>query len=136
MAKQMEADMRRRFWIALAFTIPVTVIAGHLPGVPMLVQSPVANWLGPDPLYAGGLVVRLDLSLGELLGPEAATARHVRPDCHRCPGAWLSSVYLTVIGQPTAFYEACRDAGHLRPVRALDGDAVAAGDVRRSPGPV
>jgi cation transport ATPase len=46
MARAMEADMRRRFRIALALTIPVAVIAGHLPGVPMLVHLPLANWLG------------------------------------------------------------------------------------------
>jgi len=45
MAATMERDMRRRFWVALAFTIPVTLLAGHLPGVPMLVHPPLANWL-------------------------------------------------------------------------------------------
>jgi Cu2+-exporting ATPase len=106
MAKQMEADMRRRFWVALAFTIPVTVIAGHLPGVPMLVQPPVANWLGlilstPVVWWCGWIFLsgsywalkrrRLDMSVLIATGVLAA---------------WLSSVYLTVIGQPTAFYEA------------------------------
>ena len=37
--------MRRRFWVALAFTIPVTLMAGHIPGLPMLVQPPLARWL-------------------------------------------------------------------------------------------
>ncbi len=46
MAAEMEADMRRRFWIALAFTTPVAVLAGHIPGVPMLVHAPLASWLG------------------------------------------------------------------------------------------
>ena len=106
MAKQMEADMRRRFWIALAFTIPVTVIAGHLPGVPTLVHPPLANWLGlilstPVVWWCGWIFLsgsywalkrrRLDMSVLIATGVLAA---------------WLSSVYLTVIGQPTAFYEA------------------------------
>jgi Cu2+-exporting ATPase len=106
MAAQMEADMRRRFWVALAFTIPVTVIAGHLPGVPMLVHPPLANWLGlilstPVVWWCGWIFIsgsywalkrrRLDMSVLIATGVLAA---------------WLSSVYLTVIGQPTAFYEA------------------------------
>jgi len=106
MAKQMEADMRRRFWIALAFTIPVTVIAGHLPGVPMLVHPPLANWLGlilstPVVWWCGWIFISgsywalrrrlLDMSVLIATGVLAA---------------YLSSVYLTVIGQPTAFYEA------------------------------
>jgi len=45
MAATMERDMRRRFWVALAFTIPVTLLAGHIPGVPMLVHPPLAHWL-------------------------------------------------------------------------------------------
>jgi hypothetical protein len=36
MARGMEKDMRRRFWVALAFTIPVALLAGNVPGVPML----------------------------------------------------------------------------------------------------
>ena len=106
MAAQMEADMRRRFWVALAFTIPVTVIAGHLPGVPMLVHPPLANWLGlllstPVVWWCGWIFIsgsywalkrrRLDMSVLIATGVLAA---------------YLSSVYLTVIGQPTAFYEA------------------------------
>lgn len=106
MAAQMEADMRRRFWIALAFTIPVAVIAGHLPGVPMLVHPPLANWLGlllstPVVWWCGWIFIagsfwalkrrQLDMSVLIATGVLAA---------------YLSSVYLTVIGQATAFYEA------------------------------
>ena len=106
MARQMEADIRRRFWVALAFTIPVTVIAGHLPGVPMLVHPPLAGWLGlllstPVVWWCGWIFLagsfwalkrrRLDMSVLIATGVLAA---------------WLSSVYLTLIGQPTAFYEA------------------------------
>ncbi len=106
MARAMEADMRRRFWFALAFTIPVTIIAGHLPGVPMLVHPPLANWLGlllatPVVWWSGWVFIsgsywalkrrRLDMSVLIATGVLAA---------------YFSSVYLTVIGQPTAYYEA------------------------------
>jgi Cu2+-exporting ATPase len=106
MAKAMEADMRRRFWAALAFTIPVTVIAGHVPGLPMLVGSPLANWLGlllstPVVWWCGWIFIagsyyalrsrKLDMSVLIATGVLAA---------------YLASVYLTVIGQPTAYYEA------------------------------
>ena len=45
MAKRMERDMARRFWVALALTIPIVVITGHVPGMPMLVHPPLSNWL-------------------------------------------------------------------------------------------
>lgn len=105
-AKQIEADMRRRFLVALGFTIPVAIIAGHLPGVPMLVHPPLANWLGlvlstPVVWWCGWIFIsgsywalrrrQLDMSVLIATGVLAA---------------WLSSVYLTVVGQPAAFYEA------------------------------
>jgi P-type Cu2+ transporter len=106
MAATMERDMRRRFWVALAFTIPVTLLAGHLPGVPMLVHPPLANWLElmlsiPVVWWAGRIFIsgsyhalrsrKLDMSVLIATGVLAA---------------WLSSLYLTVIGQPIAYYEA------------------------------
>lgn len=106
MAKAMEADMRRRFWIALAFTIPVALIAGHIPGMPMLVHPPLASWLGlafstPVVWWCGWIFLsgsywalrqrRLDMSVLIATGVLAA---------------WLSSLYLTVIGESTAYYEA------------------------------
>lgn len=106
MAKEMEADMRRRFWVALALTIPVTLIAGHLPGVPMFVEQPLAGWLGlllstPVVFWSGWVFLsgsvsslrtrKLDMSVLITTGVLAA---------------YLSSVYLTVIGYPTAYYEA------------------------------
>ena len=52
-------DMTRRFWIALALTVPIFVIemAGHLLGLHLLPQ-PAANWIGfalatPVGLWAG-----------------------------------------------------------------------------------
>lgn len=106
MAKEMEADMRRRFWVALALTIPVTLIAGHVPGVPMFVKPPLASWLGlilstPVVFWSGWIFLsgsvsslrtrKLDMSVLIATGVLAA---------------YLSSVYLTVIGYPTAYYEA------------------------------
>lgn len=106
MAAAMETDMRRRFWVALAFTIPVTLLAGHIPGVPMLVQPPLAHWLElaisiPVVWWAGWIFIsgswhalrsrKLDMSVLIATGVLAA---------------WVSSLYLTVIGYPTAYYEA------------------------------
>jgi Cu2+-exporting ATPase len=106
MAAAMERDMRRRFLVALAFSIPVTILAGHLPGIPMLVHPPLANWLElalsvPVVWWAGWIFLggsyhalrsmRLDMSVLIATGVLAA---------------WLSSLYLTVIGQPIAYYEA------------------------------
>ncbi|MEO8140101.1 MAG: copper-translocating P-type ATPase [Gemmatimonadota bacterium] len=106
MAAQMEADMRRRFWVALAFTIPVAVIAGHVPGLPMLVHPPLASWLGlllstPVVWWCGWIFIagsfhalrarKLDMSVLIATGVLAA---------------YLASVYLTVVGEPVAFYEA------------------------------
>jgi cation transport ATPase len=46
MAKSMERDVRRRFWVAFALTVPVALLAGHVPGVPMLIEPPLSSWLG------------------------------------------------------------------------------------------
>lgn len=106
MATQMEAEMRRRFWVALGFTIPVLFLAGHIPGFPMLVMPPWSNWLGlvlatPVVWWSGWIFIagsvaavrkrRLDMSVLIATGVLAA---------------YLASVYLTVIGEATAFYEA------------------------------
>ena len=106
MGKSMELDIRRRFWVALALTVPVTLIAGHVPGVPMLVLPPLSSWLGlalatPVVWWCGwmfhaGTVTALrrgalDMSVLITTGVLAA---------------YVGSVYLTLIGHPTAFYEA------------------------------
>ncbi|MEP6549528.1 MAG: copper-translocating P-type ATPase [Gemmatimonadales bacterium] len=106
MAREMEADMRRRFWVALVLTIPIAVIAGHIPGVRMLVHPPIASWLGlalstPVVLWCGWIFLsgsvaalksrKLDMSVLIATGVLAA---------------YVSSVYLTIIGYPTAYYEA------------------------------
>ncbi len=127
MAKQMEADMRRRFWIALAFTLPVLLIAGHVPGLPMLVHPPLASWLGlalstPVVWWCGWIFIsgsysalkrrKLDMSVLIATGVLAA---------------YLSSLYFTLIGQPTVFYEAAAMLvtfvlfGHWMEMRARRG---------------
>ena len=102
----MEADMRRRFFVALALTIPITIIAGHIPGLPMIVHPPLSSWLGlilstPVVFWSGSIFLsgsvtalrsrKLDMSVLIATGVLAA---------------YLSSVYLTLIGYPTAYYEA------------------------------
>ncbi len=106
MAKRMERDMARRFWVALVLTIPTVIITGHVPRLPMLVHPPLANWIAlvlttPVVFWSGwiflsGTVValrsrKLDMSVLIATGVLAA---------------YLSSVYLTVIGYPTAYFEA------------------------------
>jgi hypothetical protein len=106
MARAMEADMRRRFWIALILTIPTVLVTGHVPGLRMMVSPAVANWLGlalstPVVWYCGWVFIagsyyafrsrRLDMSVLIATGVLAA---------------YLSSVYLTIVGYPTSYYEA------------------------------
>jgi hypothetical protein len=52
MAKAMEADMRRRFFVALVLTLPLAVISGHIPGLPMLVHGPLSSWIGHAESFA------------------------------------------------------------------------------------
>ena len=106
MAKQMERDMARRFWIALVLTVPIVVITGHVPGLPMLVHPPLSNWIAlvlttPVVFWSGWIFLsgtvtalrsrKLDMSVLIATGVLAA---------------YLSSVYLTIIGYPTAYFEA------------------------------
>ncbi len=106
MARAMEADMRRRFWVALLLTVPVTVVAGHLPGVPMLVGQPLASWIGlllstPVVFWSGWIFLSGSVSSlrTRTLDMSVLIATGVL-------AAYLSSVYLTIIGYPTAYYEA------------------------------
>ncbi|HVF40073.1 MAG TPA: copper-translocating P-type ATPase [Gemmatimonadaceae bacterium] len=106
MAKAMERDMARRFWIALVLTIPIVAITGHMPGLPMLVHPPMSSWIAlllstPVVLWCGSIFLtgsvhalrkrKLDMSVLIATGVLAA---------------YLSSLYLTAIGYPTAYYEA------------------------------
>jgi Cu2+-exporting ATPase len=106
MARSMEADIRRRFWVALALTIPGVLVSGMIPGVPMFAHPPLANWLGL--LFATPVV----WWCGWIFIAGAASAlRHRRLDMTVLVStgvlaAYLSSVYLTVIGYPEAYFEA------------------------------
>jgi Cu2+-exporting ATPase len=106
MAKEMERDMARRFVVALALTLPLVAITGHVPGLPMLVHPPMSNWLAlalatPVVFWCGWIFLsgsvaairsrKLDMSVLIATGVLAA---------------YLSSVYLTIIGYPTAYFEA------------------------------
>ncbi len=106
MAKEMEGEIKLRFFVALALTIPVAALAGHIPRVPMLVHAPLASWIGlalstPVVWWCGWMFHagtvnalrhrKLDMSVLITTGVLAA---------------YLSSVYLTIIGYPTAYYEA------------------------------
>jgi len=106
MAAEMESDMRRRFYVALVLTIPITIIAGHIPGLPTIAHPPLSSWLGlilstPVVFWSGSVFLsgsvaalrsrKLDMSVLIATGVLAA---------------YLSSIYLTLIGYPTAYYEA------------------------------
>ncbi len=106
MGKAMELDVRRRFFVALALTVPIAVLAGHVPGLPMLVEPPLSSWLGlalatPVVWWCGWMFLsgtvsalrqrKLDMSVLIATGVLAA---------------YLSSVYLTITGNPTSYYEA------------------------------
>lgn len=98
--------MRRRFWVAQLFTVPVALLASHLPGVPKLVRPPLANWLAlalsfpvawwADWIFIGGSYRALrsrELDMSVLIATGVLAA-------------WLASLYLTLIGQPVAYYKA------------------------------
>jgi Cu2+-exporting ATPase len=106
MAKQMEKDMARRFWVALVLTLPIVAITGHFPGLPMFIHPPLASWIAlalatPVVFWCGSIFLvgsvqalrtrKLDMSVLIATGVLAA---------------YLSSVYLTIIGYPTAYFEA------------------------------
>ncbi len=108
MAATMEADIRRRFWVALALTIAIVLISPmgemiglHLPIAPSLrswlllgLTTPVVFWCGWMFLSGAASALRrwrLDMSVLIAVGVLAA---------------YLASVYLTLIGSAELFYEA------------------------------
>jgi P-type Cu2+ transporter len=106
MARAMEHDIRRRFFVALALTLPVAALAGHIPGLPPLLHPPLSNWLGfllstPVVWWCGWMFIagsvgalrhgRLDMSVLIATGVLAS---------------YLSSVYLTLSGSSSAYFEA------------------------------
>ncbi len=106
MGKAMELDVRRRFWVAFLLTVPIALIAGHVPGVPMLVMPPLASWLGL------ALATPVVWWCGWMFHAGTVSAlRHRKLDMSvlittGVLAAYLSSVYLTVIGNSTSYYEA------------------------------
>jgi Cu2+-exporting ATPase len=105
-ARRMESDIRRRFWLALALTIPSVVVSGTIPGIPVLVRPPLANWLGlafatPVVWWCGWIFI----------AGAASALRHRKLDMTVLVStgvlaAYLCSVYLTIIGYPEAYFEA------------------------------
>ncbi len=106
MAKAMERDMKRRFIVAVVLTLPIVLITGHVPGLPMLVHPPLSSWMAfalstPVVFWCGWIFLsgsvaalrtrKLDMSVLIATGVLAA---------------YLSSVYLTIIGYPAAYFEA------------------------------
>ncbi len=106
MAAMMEADMRRRFWVALALTVPLVVLTGSVPGVPMVVGPRAANWIGfllatPVVWWAGWM----------FLSGAVSALRHRSLDMNvliatGVMAAYLASVYLTVISYPATYFDA------------------------------
>jgi len=106
MLASMEADFRRRFWVALVLTVPVVLLSGSVPGVRPPVPAAVANWMGfvlatPVVWWCGwpflsGAVAALRqraLDMTVLISTGVLTA-------------YLASAYLTAIGYAATYYDA------------------------------
>jgi Cu2+-exporting ATPase len=106
MARDMERDMRTRFVVAAVLTLPVAALAGHIPGLPVLVHPPLSNWLGlvlctPVVWWCGWMFI----------SGAASALRHGRLDMSVLIAtgvlvSYLSSVYLTLIQSPSSYFEA------------------------------
>jgi len=106
MLASMQADFRRRFWVALVLTVPVVLLSGSVPGVRPPVPAAVANWMGlvlatPVVWWCGwpflsGAVAALRqraLDMTVLISTGVLTA-------------YLASAYLKVIGYAATYYDA------------------------------
>ena len=106
MAAGMEADIRRKFWVALAFSVVIVLLSpmGHFSGVPLpdavrpwvlfALTTPVVFWCGwmfISGAYGSLRSRKLDMSVLIAVGVLAA---------------YFASVYLTVIRSADTFYEA------------------------------
>jgi Cu2+-exporting ATPase len=108
MAASMEADIRARFWVALALTALVVLISpmGEMLGIHLPLSAAVRSWTllvltTPIVFWCGWIFVagafrslvsrRLDMSVLIAVGVLAA---------------YVASVYLTIIGSKELFYEA------------------------------
>jgi Cu2+-exporting ATPase len=106
MAAAMEHDIRRRFWVALAFTVPLVLLSGTVPGIPALPAGPAANWIEfalatPVVWWCGWMFLsgaitalrRRTLDMSVLIATGVLAA-------------YLASVYLTIVGVPARYYDA------------------------------
>src|SRR5882724_4561413 len=106
MLASMEADFRRRFWVALVLTVPVVLLTGSVPGVRPPVPAAVANWMGfvlatavawwcGWPFLSGAVAAlrQRALDMTVLISTGVLTA-------------YLASAYLTVIGYAATYYDA------------------------------
>ena len=108
MAASMEADIRARFWVALALTVMVVLISpmGEMIGLRLPLSAAVRSWTllaltTPVVFWCGWIFIagayhalasrRLDMSVLIVVGVLSA---------------YLASAYLTVIGSAELFYEA------------------------------
>lgn len=108
MAAAMEQDMLRKFFVALALTIPIVWLSGHIPGVasPLPHTGHIAHFVlflltTPVVLYCGSIFLigsvqalrsrRLDMSVLIATGVMAA---------------YLASIYLSFIPSSPVYYEA------------------------------
>ena len=101
-----ESDMRQRFWIALVLTIPLIVMSGAIPWIPVLVRTPASNWVGlalatPVVWWCGWIFLSdalTNLRTGNLGMPVLISTGVLT--------AYLSSLYLTIIGHGMTYYDA------------------------------
>src|SRR5215468_1357728 len=101
-----ESDVRRRFWIALVLTIPLIVMSGAMPWIPILFRPPASNWVGfalatPVVWWCGGIFLSdavtnlrtANLGMPVLISTGVLTA-------------YLASLYLMIIGYGMTYYDA------------------------------
>ena len=108
MAAAMERDMRNRFFLALALTIPVVLLsplAVNTFGIELLDSDDARNWLmlvlsAPVVWYAGWIFIggAWTSLRNRALNMSVLVATGVL-------AAWLASVFLTIVGEET-FFEA------------------------------
>jgi Cu2+-exporting ATPase len=108
MAAAMERDMRNRFFVALALTIPVVLLsplAVNAFGIELVESDDARNWLmlvlsAPVVWYAGWVFIG-----GAWTSLRSRSLNMAVLVATGVLAAWLSSVFLTVIGEET-FFEA------------------------------
>jgi Cu2+-exporting ATPase len=108
MAAAMERDMRNRFFVALALTIPVVLLsplAVNTFGIELLGSQGARNWLmlalsAPIVWYAGWIFIG-----GAWTSLRHRTLNMAVLVATGVLAAWLASVFLTIVGEET-FFEA------------------------------